>query len=512
MTPRLHNTLAWLCLWAAYALIVGQYALHTPLFEAPDEYHHFAVIEHLARTGTLPPLELPPQRSNYDFPSHPWRQMAFHAPLYYQLGALLIAGVDTSDFSAYRLNPHARLGDATTQDNANFIAHIAGEDTRLLGVPQRDPLEKTGEAMRRLRLLSMFLGGMTLAGVWALGRWGLPHMRGLAWWAAACLLAVPQFAFISAAVSNDNLVIALSVWTLAVCAGLMHGRLAWGVGASVLGVLLACASLAKASGLTLYPVAGALLLWRAWHTRRWLDALKWGALWACAFALIAGWWYVRNALVLGDPSASSWVARATGMRQNYDDLVGELRGLYFSFWGLFGWFNVMPPLAFYGLCTGWLGLSLVPSLTRAWSWLRHVTLAKAALPGLLAAHALLVVGAWVVFNAQVLAGQGRLFFPLLGQFGLTMAQGLLSLPRVVRRAALCLMWSVSAAMPSLVIAPAYTPQWQEAIPPDVPSFAIREAWSDEACLTLWVQSLGVQDDGMLELALFWQAECTITGY
>jgi 4-amino-4-deoxy-L-arabinose transferase-like glycosyltransferase len=332
----------------------------------------------------------------------------------------------------------------------------------------------------------------------------------LAWWAVAVVIAVPQFAFISAAVNNDNLVVALSVWTLAVCVGVLRGVLSWRVGAGALGVLLACAALAKASGLTLYPVAGIMLMWRAWQTRRYRAVVAWGVLWAVAFALIAGWWYARNALELGDASASSWVARATGTRQNFDDLTGELRGLFFSFWGLFGWFNVMPPLAFYALCAGWLALAgarLPFSAVRALRERKTPEL----LWGLLAWHGLLVVGGWAVFNAQVLAGQGRLFFPLLGAFALAMAWGLLGLPRFVRVGGLGVMLGVCLLLPSAVIAPAYAPQWAEVVPPAVPSFAIREVWNDTPCLTLWVQSLGVQE-GALELALFWRAECELTGY
>jgi hypothetical protein len=44
---------------------------HVPLFEAPDAYYHFGVIEYRARYRTISP---------YDHPTdHPWRQMTFHA-------------------------------------------------------------------------------------------------------------------------------------------------------------------------------------------------------------------------------------------------------------------------------------------------------------------------------------------------------------------------------------------------------------------------------------------------
>ena len=74
-----------------YLVITLAYGVVNPLFEAPDELYHFAVIEHLARTGALPPKQAvdPATRQPY-----PWRQMAFHAPGYYLLAAPLGALVD----------------------------------------------------------------------------------------------------------------------------------------------------------------------------------------------------------------------------------------------------------------------------------------------------------------------------------------------------------------------------------------------------------------------------------
>ena len=73
-----------------YCVLVVYVSGYIPLFEAPDAYYHFAVIEHIARTGQRPPTDQPQD--------HPWQQMTFHAPLYYYLAAALIAPLDTSDF------------------------------------------------------------------------------------------------------------------------------------------------------------------------------------------------------------------------------------------------------------------------------------------------------------------------------------------------------------------------------------------------------------------------------
>jgi hypothetical protein len=72
-------------------------SVHIPPFEAPDAYFHYAVADHLADTGDFAEGSV-----------NPWRQMAFHAPLYYVISAGMIAPLDRPDFPiAYPLNPHA---------------------------------------------------------------------------------------------------------------------------------------------------------------------------------------------------------------------------------------------------------------------------------------------------------------------------------------------------------------------------------------------------------------------
>ena len=67
-------------------------------------------------------------------------------------------------------------------------------------------------------------------------------------------------------------------------------------------------------------------------------------------ALIAGWWYWRNHSLYGDWTGLSHLTAINGMRQkplDLDDFWLEFRGLRYSFWGLFGWFNILLPSWFY---------------------------------------------------------------------------------------------------------------------------------------------------------------------
>ncbi|HRL14744.1 MAG TPA: hypothetical protein PKX07_22875, partial [Aggregatilineales bacterium] len=103
------------CLLIVYLLLTAAYARAIPAFEAPDEYYHFAVIDHLHRTGWLPSED------------GIYQQMRYHAPLYYLTSALLIAPLDTSSFpDAYPRNPHAQIGVGLATANRNYVAHGGG--------------------------------------------------------------------------------------------------------------------------------------------------------------------------------------------------------------------------------------------------------------------------------------------------------------------------------------------------------------------------------------------------
>ncbi|MDQ7033388.1 MAG: hypothetical protein Q9P01_00700 [Anaerolineae bacterium] len=96
---------AWLyVILAGYFLIGIIYSLSNPLWEAPDEIHHFSMVQYLQTHG----LQLPIQEIGT---VGLWQQEGNQPPLYYILGALLISPLDTSDIdTVMRVNPHADIG------------------------------------------------------------------------------------------------------------------------------------------------------------------------------------------------------------------------------------------------------------------------------------------------------------------------------------------------------------------------------------------------------------------
>lgn len=484
-----------LCVYLVLAIL---YSTHTPLFEAPDEYYHFAVTEYLARAGVMPPREIPSDL--------PWRQMTFHAPLYYRIGAALIAGIDTSDFfTAYPLNPHAQIGEPDAEENINFIAHTG------------DPLQNTGLAVRVVRAFSIFLGALTLTGVYLIARLAVPQSPSIPFVAVWVVLFNPQFLYLSGVVSNDNLVLALSTVSLAMLVHLIRQGIGWW-SLLILAILLALASIAKSSGVALYPVVIAALLWVCWrdHVPVW-KVLAYGLIGIAIWGIVAGSWYLDNWRTLGDPSASRAVAEATGLRGDTIHVIDELRGVFYSFWGMFGWFNIRAPQAFYE-CIGLLIFAAFVGIAFRLRK-RHFERDNLAIGLTLIGFAIIFVGSWWSFNQWVQAGQGRLLFPVMGALASFMAFGLTA--RYVSIIAPFLLGGMAVftlMFPFTLLQGAFAPhprwtidEWQP--PQDMTLIAFREPWQTESCLNVWISPNAVTiTPDALSISLVYEARCPISGY
>src|ERR1043165_10006760 len=70
------------------------YCWATPPLEASDELWHFGMINYIADTGQLP-VQHPGVKTAYE-------QEGSQPPLYYLIGALLVKGIDRSDFDVVR--------------------------------------------------------------------------------------------------------------------------------------------------------------------------------------------------------------------------------------------------------------------------------------------------------------------------------------------------------------------------------------------------------------------------
>ena len=451
-------TLLFLALGFSYSLVV-------PPFETPDEPFHYGYARHIAQGNGLPVQS--------EVETGPWAQEGSQAPLYYLLTGWMTRGIDQSDFESIAVrNPRANIGDPLDPGNKNFMLY-SGRQPALVG---------SNLALHIGRWFSLLLGAITLWCVYLAAELGInaPTRKQrpgsvagsvagsaagnrptgavarrsadyeFALLAMAFVAAIPQFLFISASFTNDTLVIAACAaavyWLARLLARPAAAPIRWWEWV-VLGALIGIASLSKLQGLGLIPLAGAVVLFLAWRRRSWRLVLEGAIFVAVSAAAIAGWWYVRNIMLYGDWSGLGHLTAINGRRTEpltFEDFWPEFRGLRYSFWGLFGWFNILLPDWFYWAADLLTAVAAVGAVGATVQVVRRSPAPWAdqtppRILALLLSWALLIVLLLVYWTLQATGSQGRLILPGIIAYGILLPFGidfwLQWLPGLVRRPA-----------------------------------------------------------------------------
>lgn len=406
----------------ALFLAVGLwYSLAVPPFETPDEVFHYAFARHLAAGNSLP-VQNPAVEA-------PWEQEGSQAPLYYWLVGRLTAGIDQRDFPQLSVrNQRANIGDPLFPGNKNFMRYSSVEW----------PLTGSNLALHIGRWFSLVLGALTLLFTYWTARLAFADAPQLALVTLLTVAAIPQFAFISASFSNDSLINTATAAVILWLAWLIRlesrepqtrSPSSWWRWL-LLGVLLGIAALSKLQGLGLVLVSGFTVLWIAWQRRDWLLPLRVVLPVALPALVIAGWWYWRNYTLYNDWFGVGNLLANNGRRGDALTLAGfwrEFRGLRYSFWGLFGWFNILLPRWIYAMLDALTLVALAGLIWRlpraATSFVRSLAIrdsqftfhnSQFIIRLLLAVWAALSLALLLYWTSQATGSQGRLLFPGLG--------------------------------------------------------------------------------------------------
>ena len=410
------------------------YASALPPFEAADEGAHFLYTHNLLETGEFPVIVSREVVAEQTDPTQLWAIETHQPPLYYAIGALLISWTDRSDINDYLRTNDLIFVRGVTEANHNQWLHS----------PTRGNDGDTALALTMLRGYSLVLGALTLWFIYLASRVVFAELGMTQSWLPVLpmlmVASVPTFISISSSYNNDNLVTTLYAGGVYWVVRMWHKREITRFDMLAVSVIFVMIALTKINGLTLIGVVYLSLfvgVWRGYYSRR--SAIGMFGISMLALIVFAGWWYLRNWDLYGDPLALSATQSLWGrefeIAATSGDIGAELTRIYRSFWFMIGYLH----LPVYG--PAWLyvyaGVVAIIGLIGA-SWVSLTRLTRADdnhAPHdylvLLAGVCAIVVATLLIGTRSVDISYGRLLFPALIGFAPLVIIGLMRLLRTI---------------------------------------------------------------------------------
>ncbi len=316
---------------AAHLALGALYSVVVPIWEAHDEWGHYAFVRYLATERAFPP---PGTKlvERYDESVQP--------PLYYILGALATFWINTDDGLEPTMNPYATTGDGT--GGVNFAVHHWETESF--------PYRGTVLAIHVTRLVSVLLSTLVVWTTYLIARSLFPAREEIALGAMAINAFWPQFLFIGSVVNNDIMVTAFaSLVLLFLLRIVVHetGFRDW----LALGLCLAGAFASKRNALSLFPLVFVGLSIPALRELKKISApLRWLIVALLVLSAALAWWLFQN-VILSLPYFGSYaktLSRARvfldpstiAERLNWRSFFDTLQYAFITFWAEFGWGNI----------------------------------------------------------------------------------------------------------------------------------------------------------------------------
>jgi hypothetical protein len=223
----------------------------------------------------------------------------------------------------------------------------------------------------------------------------------------------------------------------------------------------------------------------------------------------------RNNSLYGDVTAANQFVLEAGGDRGYTlwQVLAETPAIWRSLFGVFGWFNVVPPDWLLWL---WSGLALLALAGAIWAWTKHKARLRenGLLPYLLAGWVVLVYAGMVAFMLQTKAAQGRLLFPALLPMALGISYGLSQWLEAVQKRARRAITVIVVGIPVVstifailfVIRPIYAlPEISVEIPSNVPLLNQNLGFGVDLVAADVITS-SAQPGDVVWLDLYWRAD------
>ena len=386
-------------------------SIMNPLHEATDELRHYRFVRYMVQNQALPVQG-----------EIGCRAQSHHPPLFYLLGAIATAWIDTgrdvcysppeNPFWAYR---YWEVGN----DNKTQYLHGADE-----AFPWR------GEALAAhiVRFINVLMGAGTVYLTWLMGRTIWPQRPYLALGGAAFIAFNPMFVYMAGAINNDVIAALTGTAVTLACIQLLQDEAGlsrrWGI---KLGILFGLALLSKFNLMAVAPLIALAATVVAYRQKQWRLWLEVGLLTLFVAALLSGWWFIRNQILYGEPTGFQRLTELWGVRdpsESFGVAVFELDYLWTSLWGRFGYGQIPMSEGIYSGLRWFVGLALLGTVTPL---IRRSKIESHLLWPLILLTLDVILFFGVVFNYLLVspAGpMGRFFFPAMPALSILTFYGL----------------------------------------------------------------------------------------
>lgn len=417
-----------------FVLLASIYSIINPLYEASDELRHYRFVRIIATTGKLPVQG-----------EEPCRSQSHHPPLIYAVGALSTAWIDSGSdicdtppenpFWAYRYWDVGR-------DNKNQYLH---------GPDEGFPWSGDALAAHITRFINVLVGAGVVFLTWLTARSVWPNKLGIAFGAAGIVAFNPMFLYMSGAINNDIIAAFSGAAVTYACVLILvkPARLTWRYGV-IFGFLFALALMSKFNLAAVILLIEIAVIWAAWkkpiltdkaalnptsernepstRMKRLQLVLVVNLLLFLIVGLTAGWWFVRNIRLYGEPTGFEQVTQLWGSRDPLDSFglaISELPYAWTTLWGRFGFGQIPLPEFIYTALKVFVAAGLFGVLLGYFR--RAKGNERTVLLFLLANVSLFFI---VLFNYMLVspAGpNGRFFFPAISALAILISYGLYQL-------------------------------------------------------------------------------------
>ncbi|MEJ2752830.1 MAG: phospholipid carrier-dependent glycosyltransferase, partial [Chloroflexota bacterium] len=286
----------------AFIILSFAYSVINPLHEATDELRHYRFVQHIVQRQSLPVQG-----------AMACSEQGHHPPLFYATAALATGWIDTGHDICYEppTNPFwAHHYWEVGVDNKNQYLH---------GEEEAFPWSGEALAAHLARLVNILFGAGVVLVTYLIGRTIWPTRPYLALGGAAIVAFNPMFLYMAGAINNDVIAaLAGAAITLASVRLLRDERgLSWRWGL-IFGLLYGLALMSKFNLAAIIVTIELAVTWAAWRKKQWRQWLVVNALLVLVALLIAGWWFVRNQMLYGEPTGIERLTELWGVRDPAD--------------------------------------------------------------------------------------------------------------------------------------------------------------------------------------------------